>query len=211
MNKPISRRNFLKFAGGAAVRLQAPGWRRGHPQGSAAGGRCPSPDGLPAARPVLCRHGRLDQPARESGNIFGLFGRGETHPDNLAPAPFTTYIFGFRNVTGLDPTRSSDEPEEQGAAHRAVLLGRSVQSGCTQGFPDAAHQPGAGACAPTCSTRTRSTGTASAMSSRSSTASRPARSRCRPGGFSPTSTGRAIPARTCTTATSRTSSTSTWA
>ena len=22
------------------------------------------------------------------------------HPDNLAPAPFTTYIFGFRNVTG---------------------------------------------------------------------------------------------------------------
>src|SRR3990170_4363279 len=24
------------------------------------------------------------------------------HPDNLAPAPFNTYIFGFRNITGLN-------------------------------------------------------------------------------------------------------------
>ena len=30
------------------------------------------------------------------------------HPDVLAPAPFTTYIFGFRNVTGLTPTAAGD-------------------------------------------------------------------------------------------------------
>jgi FtsP/CotA-like multicopper oxidase with cupredoxin domain len=27
------------------------------------------------------------------------------HPDSYAPDPFTTYIFGFRNVTGLDPAQ----------------------------------------------------------------------------------------------------------
>jgi len=31
------------------------------------------------------------------------------HPDNLAPAPFTTYIFGFRNVTGLSGTQLADQ------------------------------------------------------------------------------------------------------
>jgi len=31
------------------------------------------------------------------------------HPDSLAPAPFTTYIFGFRNVTGLDATQMTNQ------------------------------------------------------------------------------------------------------
>jgi FtsP/CotA-like multicopper oxidase with cupredoxin domain len=31
------------------------------------------------------------------------------HPDSLAPAPFTTYIFGFRNVTGLDVTQIANQ------------------------------------------------------------------------------------------------------
>jgi FtsP/CotA-like multicopper oxidase with cupredoxin domain len=31
------------------------------------------------------------------------------HPDSLAPAPFTTYIFGFRNVTGLNPTQIANQ------------------------------------------------------------------------------------------------------
>ncbi|HYD39670.1 MAG TPA: multicopper oxidase domain-containing protein [Anaeromyxobacter sp.] len=30
---------------------------------------------------------------------------GHFHPDVLAPPPFTTYIFGFRNVTGLTPAQ----------------------------------------------------------------------------------------------------------
>ena len=31
------------------------------------------------------------------------------HPDNMAPAPFTTYIFGFRNVTGMDNNRVKNQ------------------------------------------------------------------------------------------------------
>ena len=106
--------------------------------------------------------------------------------------------------------RPAVEPEEQGAALRSAVLGdSSIRRPCRLQGP--ADQPGSGACGPTCSTRTPSTGTGSATSSRSSTVSRPARSRCRPGAISPTSTCRTTPARTCTTATSRTPSTSTWA
>ena len=50
------------------------------------------------------------------------------HPDNLAPAPFTTYIFGFRNVTGLTDVQTV-RPEEQGAALRAAVLGEPVRPG----------------------------------------------------------------------------------
>jgi FtsP/CotA-like multicopper oxidase with cupredoxin domain len=42
------------------------------------------------------------------------------HPDNLAPAPFTTYIFGFRNVTGLNNTKVLNQKMK--AQHNAPLF-----------------------------------------------------------------------------------------
>jgi FtsP/CotA-like multicopper oxidase with cupredoxin domain len=42
------------------------------------------------------------------------------HPDSLAPAPFTTYVFGFRNVTGLDSTQMAQQKLR--AQHNAPLF-----------------------------------------------------------------------------------------
>lgn len=45
---------------------------------------------------------------------------GLVHPDNLAPAPFSTYIFGFRNVTGLSDTQRANQKNK--AQHNAPLF-----------------------------------------------------------------------------------------
>lgn len=42
------------------------------------------------------------------------------HPDVLAPAPFTTYIFGFRNVTGL--TTAQKNAQKNKAQHSAPFF-----------------------------------------------------------------------------------------
>jgi len=42
------------------------------------------------------------------------------HPDVLAPAPFTTYIFGFRNVTGMTDTQRLNQKNK--AQHSAPLF-----------------------------------------------------------------------------------------
>ena len=46
------------------------------------------------------------------------------HPDSYAPSPFTTYIFGFRNLTGLDPVGDSNTIAGQRykAQHNAPLF-----------------------------------------------------------------------------------------
>jgi len=44
------------------------------------------------------------------------------HPDVLAPAPFTTYIFGFRNITGLNKAQISKQKMK--AQHQAPQVGR---------------------------------------------------------------------------------------
>jgi hypothetical protein len=45
---------------------------------------------------------------------------GFYHPDSYAPAPFTTYIFGFRNITGLDSTQMAAQKNK--AQHSAPLF-----------------------------------------------------------------------------------------
>ena len=46
---------------------------------------------------------------------------GPVHPDNLAPdARFSTYIFGFRNVTGLSDTQRADQKNK--AQHNAPMF-----------------------------------------------------------------------------------------
>lgn len=45
---------------------------------------------------------------------------GYFHPDSLAPAPFTTYVFGFRNITGLDLAQRTAQKNK--AQHSAPLF-----------------------------------------------------------------------------------------
>ena len=45
---------------------------------------------------------------------------GVFHPDNLAPAPFSTYIFGFRNITGLTAAQAAGQKLK--AQHSAPLF-----------------------------------------------------------------------------------------
>ncbi len=45
---------------------------------------------------------------------------GKVHPDSLAPAPFNTYIFGFRNLTGLTPDQRHNQKNH--AQHNAPLF-----------------------------------------------------------------------------------------
>ena len=45
---------------------------------------------------------------------------GYFFPDNLAPAPFNTYIFGFRNITGLNSNKIS--AQKMKAQHSAPLF-----------------------------------------------------------------------------------------
>jgi FtsP/CotA-like multicopper oxidase with cupredoxin domain len=45
---------------------------------------------------------------------------GLVHPDSLAPLPFTTYIFGFRNITGFNATQKTNQKNK--AQHSAPLF-----------------------------------------------------------------------------------------
>ena len=71
--------------------------------------------GRTAARPVLGRHRRLDLPAAHAGD------RVLPPRQLLRPGPFTTYIFGFRNVTGHDRRRSGRDQKNK-AQHSAPLF-----------------------------------------------------------------------------------------
>ena len=55
-------------------------------------------------------------PAIVSASLGGV----QTHPDVLAPAPFTTYIFGFRNITWLDDTQRANQKNH--AQHNAPMF-----------------------------------------------------------------------------------------
>jgi FtsP/CotA-like multicopper oxidase with cupredoxin domain len=126
MTKPIStshvsRRGFLKVAGGAALAVAGasvlPQFLR----------KTLLPDGVVAAQssypdPDLYFAGTDGwitlpaSPAIYSDSLGGV----KTHPDDLAPSPFTTYIFGFRNVTGLDDTQRANQKNH--AQHTAPMF-----------------------------------------------------------------------------------------
>jgi FtsP/CotA-like multicopper oxidase with cupredoxin domain len=108
----FSRRDFLKFAGGAAL--------------AAAGASV-----LPGALGKLLQP---DQVATAAGGAPDLYYAGTDgwislpanppigyyHPDSLAPAPFTTYIFGFRNITGLSSAQITNQKMK--AQHNAPFF-----------------------------------------------------------------------------------------
>jgi FtsP/CotA-like multicopper oxidase with cupredoxin domain len=114
MKKHISRRDFLKLAGGAVV---------------VAAGAGVMPQFL---RKTLLHDQVVAASAAGEHDLFfagtdgWMYLPGSTspyHPDPYAPAPFTTYIFGFRNLTGLDPVADADliTGQKNKAQHSAPL------------------------------------------------------------------------------------------
>jgi len=106
MTKLLSRRNFLKFAGGGLV--------------AAAGARLlPTDLKRNLLRPievVRAQNGDPDLYLAGTDTWISVPSSPEIpifHPDDLAPAPFTTYMFGFRNVTGMN------KPQKEGQKGKA--------------------------------------------------------------------------------------------
>lgn len=111
-NRNISRRDFLKIAGGAALLV-------------AGAGALPKflhktllPEGLASAQdipPDLFFAGTDGWISLPDNQPIGFY-----FPDDLAPAPFNTYIFGFRNVTGMDATQIANQKMK--AQHSAPMF-----------------------------------------------------------------------------------------
>ncbi len=105
----LDRRRFLQYAGGAIALAGGVAWA----------GKVLVPEVASAAAgdpPVNLFLGGTDGwiylPPEPAIPPF--------HPDVLAPDPFTTYIFGFRNLTGLDAVKRSNQKNK--AQHSAPLF-----------------------------------------------------------------------------------------
>ena len=119
-DKSLSRRRFVKMAGGTAAAaigmglLPLPFKKLLGPIGmsEAQAQTYPAPDLFYAGT-----DGWISLPASPSLTSPAL---GLVHPDSLAPAGLTTYIFGFRNVTGLTDAQRSDQKNK--AQHNAPMF-----------------------------------------------------------------------------------------
>lgn len=114
MKKQISRRDFLKLAGGAVVTVAGAGL-------------------LPQFLRKTLAPEKIVNAATGTPDLFfagtdgWMYLPGSTppfHPDSYASSPFTTYIFGFRNLTGLDPVADAQMVSDQKnhAQHNAPLF-----------------------------------------------------------------------------------------
>ncbi len=108
----LSRRDFLKIAGGAAFLTAGASvlphyLRRVLLPESVAQAQYPDYDLFYAGT-----DGWISLPPTPPVSYF--------HPDPLAPSPFTTYIFGFRNVSGLSESQVSNQKNK--AQHSAPLF-----------------------------------------------------------------------------------------
>lgn len=124
MTKKLNRRDFLKIAGGtlatAAGATLIPGLLRKNvlkPTGvETASAQYPAPDLYFAGT-----DGWIYLPPTPEILLTGAPpGSPPIHPDDLAPAPFNAYIFGFRNVTGLNTTQI--EAQKMKAQHSAPMF-----------------------------------------------------------------------------------------
>jgi FtsP/CotA-like multicopper oxidase with cupredoxin domain len=116
LSRSVSRRDFLKLAGGVAV---------------LAAGASLAPKGLRRVlRPesVALAADPFPPPDLRIGGTDGWIylpptpAIGFYHPDNLAPAPFTDYIFGFHNLTGLPEAGIDIFTQKNKAQHSAPLF-----------------------------------------------------------------------------------------
>jgi FtsP/CotA-like multicopper oxidase with cupredoxin domain len=108
----LTRRDFFKLAGGAAVvaagAALAPRYlRRALLPAGVAEAQDPAPD--------LYFAGTDGWIAMPPSPDIGFY-----FPDDLAPAPFNTYIFGFRNITGLTGPQKANQKMK--AQHSAPLF-----------------------------------------------------------------------------------------
>lgn len=111
MKKQISRRDFIKLAGGAVFTVVGA-----------------------SLLPQFLRKTLLAEAVVEAQTSYDLYFAGTDgwislpstpaippfHPDVLAPAPFTTYIFGFRNISGLTEEQKNNQKNK--AQHNAPLF-----------------------------------------------------------------------------------------
>jgi hypothetical protein len=107
-NRTISRRNFLKLAGGTLATVAGayamPTYLKKVLRPLEVVKAAP---GDPPALYLAGTDGWVSVPASPSIPPF--------HPDNLAPSPFSTYMFGFRNVTGWHtPNRKRIKEAQKG-------------------------------------------------------------------------------------------------
>ncbi len=110
----IGRRQLLKYAGGA-VAVAAGTTFASRWSGKTLNPLAVSPAGadeLPADLFLGGTDGWIYLPRTPAIGVF--------HPDSYAPAPFTTYMFGFRNIKGLTPTQRADQKNK--AQHNAPLF-----------------------------------------------------------------------------------------
>jgi len=112
MKKHISRRDFLKLAGGAAViaagvGVLPPFVRKALAPDEVVEAQTPAPDLYWAGT-----DGWIYLPPDPPVGFY--------FPDDYAPAPFNTYIFGFRNVTGLTTVQKNNQKNH--AQHNAPLF-----------------------------------------------------------------------------------------
>lgn len=111
-SRGFSRRDFLKLAGGAALLTAGATLVPGRLN------RMLLPVGVAEAAdrpPDLYFAGTDGWISLPPTPPIGFY-----HPDSYAPAPFTTYIFGFRNITGLNSTQITNQ--KQHAQHNAPLF-----------------------------------------------------------------------------------------
>jgi FtsP/CotA-like multicopper oxidase with cupredoxin domain len=112
----VGRRQFLKVAGGVAalsVGLGAP-WK-----GKTLSPISAAPADAAGGVPDLMLGGTDGWIALPRTPVIGP-AFSPFHPDPYAPNLFTTYIFGFRNITGLDPVQRTKQKNK--AQHNAPLF-----------------------------------------------------------------------------------------
>ena len=113
LGRSLSRRDFLKMAGAAAFVVAGAGVMPTYLR------KMLLPVGVAEAAPG-------DPPDLYYAGTDGWIYLPPTppisfyHPDNLAPSPFTTYIFGFRNVTGM--TNAQRNNQKNKAQHSAPMF-----------------------------------------------------------------------------------------
>lgn len=110
--KRFSRRTFFKAAGGTLIAAA----------GAGLGVRLSSG----VLRPVQAVNAQEQPPDMVFGATDGWISLPASpalapfHPDPLAPAPFTTYMFGFRNLTGMTAEQISAQKEK--VQHSAPMI-----------------------------------------------------------------------------------------
>jgi len=111
-SRNLNRRDFLKLAGGAAVFAAGARLMPGVVRNVLKPVAVVQADNVP---PDLYLAGTDAWISLPSSPALAPF-----HPDNLAPAPFTTYMFGFRNVLGMN--RRQKENQKGLATHPSPLF-----------------------------------------------------------------------------------------